>query len=187
MGYREYKDMFYKAQKNGKYHMFVYDIANSRKGFTVEERISVLRLIFNVYERIEKIEKAENRTILHRSEDLVECKLKRKIENGVETYIYDHSAEVNARFQRADLYEPFYLLGDLYGFTIERGSLTEDQIDTIFEEEKTKLGIKQEFHKSNGFYETDKYEEGSELYFRGYCIQQLEEIGKIEKEIDFER
>ena len=52
-------------------------------------------------------------------------------------------------------------------------------------QEKKKLNITQKFHKANGYYETDEYEKGNELYFRGYCIQQLEEMSK--QEIDIER
>ena len=88
--------------------------------------------------------------------------------------------EVKSYAQAGDDYDV-----DLYGFTIERGMLTEDQIDQIFEQEKKKLNITQKFHKANGYYETDEYEKGNELYFRGYCIQQLEEMSK--QEIDIER
>ena len=121
---------------------------------------------------------------MHRNKNLVQGKLKvEKTENG-EVYKFDYTGLQKDIMERPDLLEPFYLAGDLYGFTIERGTLTEEQIDQIFEQEKKKLNIAQKFHKTNGYYETDEYEKGNELYFRGYCIQQLEEMSKQEKDIE---
>ena len=39
---------------------------------------------------------------------------------------------------------------DMLGFTILRGTMTEKEIDGIFEEEKKSLKIIQQFHKANG-------------------------------------
>ena len=184
MSYTEYKDLFEKAQINGQYHLFVYDIIRSRKGITQEERGRIVKLIFQVYEKIEELEEREHRSILHRNKNLVQGKLKvEKTENG-EVYKFDYTGLQKDIMERPDLLEPFYLAGDLYGFTIERGTLTEEQIDQIFEQGKKKLNIAQKFHKANGYYETDEYEKGNELYFRGYCIQQLEEMSKQEKDIE---
>ena len=121
---------------------------------------------------------------MHRNKNLIQGKLKiEKTENGV-IYKFDYTGLQKDIMERPDLLEPFYLAGDLYGFTIERGALTEEQIDQIFEQEKKKLNIAQKFHKANGYYETDEYEKGNELYFRGYCIQQLEEMSKKENGIE---
>ena len=49
------------------------------------------------------------------------------------------------------------------------------------------MGIKRDFHKANGYYETDNYEEADKLYFRGYCIQQLEKLSKKKNLEDIER
>ena len=71
--------------------------------------------------------------------------------------------------------------GDLIRFTIKRNLLNAEQVDYIFEQKKKELGINYFFHKTNGFYETDKWKEGNKKYFRGYCTQQLEENSKIKK------
>lgn len=178
MSYKEYIDLFKKAQIDGQYHMFVYDIINSRKNLTTEERGKIVKLIFEVYKRIEEIEEKEHRSILHKSKNLIQGKIKKqKTENG-EIYEFDYTYLIKDKRLRADLLEPFYLVGDLYGFTIQRGTLNQEQVDYIFEKERKKLGIKHRFHKANGYYETDKYEEANTKYFRGYCIQQLEKLSK---------
>ena len=76
MSYTEYKDLFERAQIIGQYHLFVYDIIHSRKGITQEERGRIVKLIFQVYEKIEEIEEREHRSILHRNKNLVQGKLK---------------------------------------------------------------------------------------------------------------
>ena len=187
MSYKEYVDLFQKAQIEGQYHMFVYDIVNSRKDLTVEERGKIVKLIFEVYKKIEKLEEKEHRSILHKSKKLIQGKLKvEKGEDG-EIYKFDYTGLQNNNETRPDLLEPFYLVGDLYGFTILKGTLNQGQVDYIFEKEKEKLGIKRDFHKANGYYETDNYEEADKLYFRGYCIQQLEELSKKKNLEDIER
>jgi len=187
MSYSEYKDLFDKAQEKGSYHMFIYDVVNSKNTLAKKDRSDILKLLFTVYSRLERIEEIEQRSILHKSSQLIRGKLKKKIENGIEYYEYDHLSGKDLETGKAYNEEPFNMIGDLYGFTIERNSLTAEQVDAIFEEEKVKLNIQQEFHKANGFYETDKYEEGDKLYFRGYCMQQLEEMSKQGKELDIER
>ena len=185
MSYEGYEDLFEKAQISGQYHLFIYDIVNSRKGITQEERGRIVKLIFQVYQRIEELEEREHRSILHRNKILSQGKLEIKNTENGDIYDFDYTGLPPKKImRRPDLLEPFYLAGDLYEFTIERGTLTAEQIDQIFEQEKKKLNITQEFHKANGYYETDEYDKGDKLYFRGYCIQQLEKMSKKEKEIE---
>ena len=187
MSYKEYIDLFQKAQIEGQYHMFVYDIVNSRKDLTIEERGKIVKLIFEVYKKIEEIEENEHRSILHKSKKLIQGKLKVEQTGNGEIYRFDYTGLQNDEKSRPDLLEPFYLAGDLYGFTIQRGTLNQGQVDYIFEREKEKLEIKRDFHKANGYYETDNYEEADKFYFRGYCIQQLEKISKKRTLEDIER
>ena len=188
MSYKEYIDLFKKAQIDGQYHMFVYDVVNSREELTIKERGKILKLIFEVYQKIEQLEEKEQRSILHRSKNLIQGKLKvEKSKCEGEIYKFDYSGLQKNKEARPDLLEPFYLAGDLYGFTIQRGTMNQGQVDYLFEREKEKLGIKHEFHKANGYYETDKYDEADKLYFRGYCIQQLEKLSKEKKVNDIER
>ena len=108
MSYTEYKDLFERAQINGQYHLFIYDIVNSRKGITQEERGRILKLIFQVYEKIEELEEREHRSILHRNKNLVQGKLKvEKTENG-DIYKFDYTGLQRDIMERPDLLEPFY-------------------------------------------------------------------------------
>lgn len=174
MSYTEYKDMFKKCQNTAPYHLFIYDVVKSRNIVDNARQSNLIHLLFAVYEELERIEKTNNINILHKNENLYYAKMK-KDENS---YRIQFPKEKTIR---ADLLEPFLLSGDLIGFTIERNSLNSEQIDYIFEQKKKDLGINYSFHKANGFYETDKYEEGNTKYFRGYCIQQLEENSKSNK------
>ena len=186
MSYTEYRELFDKAQRNGRYHMFIYDVIDSKETLTEKDRSDILKLIFMVYHRLEIIEQEEHRSILHHGNKILQGKLKKEIKDGLEYNRYDYFSINNLETRRGDLIEPFSILGDLYGFTIERDSMSAEQIDVIFEEIKSKLRIEQKFHKANGFYETDKYEEGGKLYYRGYCIQQLEVISKEKEETENE-
>ncbi len=153
MSYNEYQDMFQKAQEKGLYHMFIFDIVNSRsygKDLDYIEKTSS-KLILNVYNILQELEKKYNVKILHRIN------------------YNENSACIDK--------EPFQF-GDLFGFTIIKNSVDTELIYKIFEREKTLLNIYWDFHTINGFYETDEYRLGKEKYYRGYCLQQLEELSK---------
>ncbi|NLC47967.1 MAG: hypothetical protein GX758_01225 [Tenericutes bacterium] len=159
MSYDEYYDMYKKAQLTGKYHLFIFDIVNSRlykQEIEYIEETSML-LFLDVYKRIKNLEEEKNITILH------------NIKNKDEPFAN----------------EPFKF-GDLYGFTIIRGSVSSSEIYNIVEEEKERYNIYWAFHQKDGFYETDNYSEGNKKYYRGYCIAQLETLSK-EKNIKLMR
>ena len=171
MSFDEYKTLFDKCQKYAQIHLFVYDMINGRQVKDMYKRQSdIVRLLVAVYEEIENIEKQTHKKILHKSKDLEYCNLKNK--DGI------YEIQYPKNIKRVDLLEPFALSGDLIGFTIERGTLNPLQVDYIFEQKKKELGLNYSFHKANGFYETDKWEEADKKYFRGYCIQQLEQNSK---------
>lgn len=174
MSYKEYKDLFEKCQSYAPYHLFIYDVVKGREIVSEDRQNNLRKLISEVYGELERLEKVKNIKILHKIEDLYYTKLKRDQEG----YKLEYSEE---RLPREDLLEPFLIAGDLIGFTINRGTLNSKQVDYIFEQKKKELVINYSFHKANGFYETDKWEEGAEKYFRGYCIQQLEENSKIQE------
>jgi hypothetical protein len=156
MSYQEYDGLFKEAQGRGQYHLFVFDVENSRT-LDPEFHIQARELLLNVYKRLEDLERSTNRKILH----------KNKVFNREEKGIV-----------RRDLLEPFNIAGDCYGFTIIRGSMETNDVFKIWQEEKCKLGIRFNFHFAEGDYETDSWLKGSELYFRGYCIGKLEEMSK---------
>lgn len=144
MSFDEYKTLFDKCQKYAPFHLFVYDMINGRQIKDMYKRQSdIVRLLVAVYEEIENIEKQTNKKILHRSRDLIYCKLKNK--DGI------YELQYPKNIKRADLLEPFALSGDLIGFTIERGTLTPLQVDYIFEQKKKELGLNYFFIKQMDF------------------------------------
>lgn len=161
MSYGEYKNLFDKAQANGNYHMFIFDIKNSKsygKELEMIEEIS-RKLILNLYCKLEKLEKENGKVILHRNKD------------------FYNFFEKQGAISNGSLCEPFQF-GDMFGLTIVRNSIDKGEIYQIFEKEKEKLNIYWEFHMLDGYYETDDYGEGCRKYYRGYCMQQLEELSK---------
>ena len=148
MSFNEYESMYEKCQAYAPYHMFLYDLKNSKQIIDLNRQSQLRRLIKEVYHKIEKLEQKNKITILHRSPLF-----------SSNSFGY--------------LQEPFLIDGDTIGFTVLRGQINEDLVDLIFEETKKELQIPYEFHKAHGFYETDEYVEGNHLYFRGYLIQQL--------------
>lgn len=160
----EYNDLYLKCQDTGKYHMFVFDIVESKK-MSKEERViaqsKMIKLMTRIYKTIEKIQETTNRKILVFEEDFV-------------TY------ESGKDFKGFGLkIEPF-LFADTFGFTIYRDSLDKNIIYYIYEYFKKSLDIDFEFHVQNGYYETNDFVEGRYKYFRGYCIDILSNLHKKE-------
>ena len=136
----EYYDMFRERQDKGKYHMFVFDIVNSKK-MDLQTRINATyqmeKLMLNMYNTIKLIEERQKR---------------------------DRNFGL--------LYEPF-LFADSFGITIHKNSLSKEKFLNIYQNHKQELNIDFNFHIADGFYETNKWEEGADLLFRGYCIDIL--------------
>lgn len=155
----EYYDMFRERQDKGKYHMFVFDIVNSQK-MDVQARTNATyqmeKLMLNMYNTIKRVEEKEKKKILI---------------TGIDNIVhYDERHKNNKKFGL--LYEPF-LFADSFGITIYRNSLSKEEVLCIYKKHKEELNINFDFHIADGFYETNKWEEGSKLLFRGYCIDIL--------------
>lgn len=156
MSYSEYNDMFIKCQNSGKFHIFTFDIVNSQnldnniRNKAQKELIMLSKLL---YEEIQKIEKKNNIKILL---DMKELDSKIVINN-----------------------EPF-IFGDMFGFTVYRNTIEYDQVFEIFNRLLNINNIKTSYHVSDGYYETNNYEEGNKLYYRGYCIQMVSNLHKEE-------
>lgn len=172
----EYNDLYLKCQNNGQYHVFVFDIKDSKK-MNIQTRNAaqnkMIKLMINIYKTIEKIEKSTNRKILVFEEDFVAFK----------SYTSYKGFGVKQ--------EPF-LYADTFGFTVYRDSIDKEIIYFIYENYKKLLEIDFDFHIADGYYQTNKYELGGSLYFRGYCIdllstihkkETIEELNKIKKKI----
>jgi len=160
----EYNDLFLKCQDTGLYHVFSFDIKDSKSlknRYEVQEKL--IKMILNIYKRIKEKEQQENKRILVFEKDFV------------------HIGEQTKGFGLKQ--EPF-IVGDFVGLTIYRDSISNEEVLNIFKEEKEKLNLDVEFHIADGYYETNDYSEGNTKYFRGYCIDLLMRLHKKEyKEI----
>lgn len=155
----EYIDMFTERQNKGNYHMFSFDIICSQKmepETRKQAQIKMIKLMNKIYNEIKQIEKISKTKILVMNID------------GIVPY--EKSKQVMHKFGM--LFEP-WIFGDTFGFTIYRNSLPKEIILSIYEKYKQELKINFDFHIADGYYETNKWEEGSELFFRGYCLDIL--------------
>ncbi len=73
----EYNDLYLKCQNTGKYHMFIFDIVNSKNMDNIsrqQAQIKMIELMNKIYETIEQIEKTTSKKILVFDSDFVSFK-----------------------------------------------------------------------------------------------------------------
>lgn len=167
MAYQEYFDLYLLAQKNDKapYYMVSFDVVNS-KLLTKEENIKMHKNIFiimkDVYDKLLKSEKVLNKQVVI------------KDARFFKPWEFKSAGVLNCNYM-----DP-WCLGDCFEFTVLRDTVAKEQIVDWVNELKEKLNMKEEFHISDGYYETNDYEEGRTKFFRGYCLQTLETLHKPE-------
>ena len=155
----EYNDLFFKCQNTGLYHVFTFDLVNSKKLQNRNDiQLKMIKLILMVYKNIQEKEKISNKKILVFEDDFTYYGEKKLIQFGYKQ-------------------EPF-VYGDTIGFTVYRNSISKEEVMHIFNNLKELLGLNCEFHTCDGYYETNTYEEATEKYFRGYCIDFLSNFHK---------
>lgn len=158
MSTSEYNDLFLKSQNTGKYHVFTFDIKNSR---TLENRgiiqENLIKMILNIYKRLKEKEQNENKKILVFEKDFV---------------------NIGEKTPGFGLKQEPFILGDVVGLTTYRDSISNEEVLEIFLQEKDKLNLNVDFNIADGYYETNIYEEGNIKYFRGYCIDLLTNLHK---------
>ena len=162
MSANEYHDLYLKCQSTGKYHMFLFDMVGSKKMPTEKRQlaqIQMLDLLNRMYESIQEIEKETGKKIL-------------VLEDGFVTY------KSNKPYRGFGMKQEPFVLGDMFGFTVYRDTLSEDIVYYLYEKHKQEIGIDFDFHLANGYYETSDYGEGGTKYFRGYCIDTLSNLQK---------
>ena len=161
----EYNDLFLKCQETGKYHVFIFDIVESKK-MNPEKRyaaqIKIIELISMVYKKIEIKQIKENKKILVFEDGFTKLGERMKKEFGYKQ-------------------EPF-LLGDLIGLTVYRDTISSDEVINIFNNCKKILNVDFDFHMADGYYETNNWNEANNKYFRGYCIDLLSKLHKPDNE-----
>lgn len=157
----EYNDLFLNCQSTGLYHVFTFDIKDSKLmdyKTRTNARIKLLKLITLMYNTIYQKGLNDNKQILVFNNGYVHLGL---------SYISDYGLKQ----------EPFFL-GDTVGFTVYRDSITNEEVMNIYEKCKEEVGIDFEFHIADGYYETDNWVEACEKYFRGHCIDLLSNLHK---------
>ncbi len=167
----EYNDLYLLCQDTGGYHMFTFDIVNSKKMDVSTRRIAQeksIKLIKSIYQVLTELQDKLGRKIL-------------VFEDG----FVDFDSQL-PRYEFGMKQEPF-VLGDVFGFTIYRDSLDKDTILSIYEYFKCSLDIDFEYHLADGYYETNNYVEGGTKYFRGYCVDILSTLHKKETIDDLNR
>ena len=154
MSTNEYHNLFLKCQGTGKYHMFCFDRVNSRlEDPKIKQGIQekMIELMNSIYSSIQEIEKQKNIKILVQEEGFVSFDSKERPKgfgNKREPFVY----------------------GDAFGFTIYQNTLDKYIILKLFEYHKKRLKIDYEFHITDGYYETNDYNEKNTKYFRSYCL-----------------
>jgi len=164
MSTSEYYDMFIERQNKGKYHMFVFDIKGSKKMDPKTRNnasLQMKKIMYKIYNEIKEIEEHSQTKILVMNID------------GIVPYEESHKV----MYKFGMLFEPF-LFADTFGFTIYKNSLSKAKILSIYQKYKQELNITFDFHIADAYYETNKWEEGSDLLFRGYCMDILSNYHK---------
>lgn len=180
----EYYDMFCESQNDKSlYKMYVYDVVNSRH---IEDKFHYKNfiLISYVMKRVSVIEKVRNIKILYDGNDLIHRDVYKELPDDITNILMDNNYKINYNplvktANRADMIEPI-ILGDAIAFTVYNNTITDYEVDAIFEESKRKLNINYNFHKTSGCYNTNDYVLGGEMLFRGYCFQILSEYHKMD-------
>ena len=160
----EYNDLYLKCQNNGTYHVFIFDIINSKnmdKEYRYLAQLHLIKLMNNIYEELKKIEQTQNKKILVFEEDFI-------------------TFESNQPSKTFGLKQEPFLFGDTFGFTVYTNSIEKETIYKIYNHQKRLLNIDFDFHLADGLYETNDYSEANNKYFRGYCIDLLTKLHKKE-------
>ena len=155
----EYNDLLLKCQDTAPYHLFTFDIVESKKMDKETRSKAQYKLrdlaILN-YKMLEYIEKIKNIKILVRP--------------------YEGLSTKNIGFTKTDK-EPV-VIGDLTYFTVYRDTIKREEVIEIFECCMSLLDIDFKFHYADGYYETHDWCEGNTKYFRGYLIDILSNLHK---------
>lgn len=160
----EYYNLFLKCQSTGRYQIITFDLVNSKGISSCERRViqeKLIKLIQEMYLEINKLSEDNNKKILVFEEDFI--------------HLWD-----NKKMQGFGMKSEPFILGDMVGFTVYRDSVTGEYIISLFNQLKEKYEINNNFHINTGYYETNDYCQGNELFFRGYCIEIISNLHKEE-------
>ena len=173
MAFQEYYDLFLLAQEkpNALYYVVSFDTVNS-KSLSVDKRTkltyNIIAITKYVYDKLLMKEKELNKQV---------------VINDERFYTPWDSKELHMTNGN---YEDPSILGDFFAFTVLRDTITKEEIIDWVNECKIILKMDEEFHISDGYYETNEYGEGNTKLYRGYCLQILEKIHKQEVQEELE-
>lgn len=171
MSYNEYLDLYLACQnkQDSKYYVVSFDVVNSRllnetERNKLQENIYIIAKY--VYNKLLIKEVELNKQIVLKDKRLVRP--------------WDtQNIKYNGNF-----IDPF-IFGDSFSFTVMRDTVTKDEIINWVNKCKDSIDMKESFHIIDRYYETNEYEEGNKMLYRGYCLQILANMHKstIKKEI----
>ena len=172
MAFQEYYDLFLLTQSNpaAPYYVVSFDTIGS-KLLPPKEReqltYNMLAIMKYVYNKFLELEKELGKQIVIKDERFYTP--------------WDPRA---SSMMNGNYIDPS-ILGDNFEFTVLRDTVTKDEIIELVNECKRKLNMNEEFHISDGYYETNEYKEGNTKLYRGYCLQILEKYHKpeVQKEL----
>lgn len=159
----KYYDIYLLAQKNldALYYVVSFDIVNS-KLLSPKERyqaqINIIMIVKYVYDKLLESEKKLNKQVVLKDKRFVRP--------------WDIKNKYNGNF-----IDPL-IFGDSFSFTVMRDTVTKDEIVNLVNKCKESINMKENFHIADGYYETNEYEEGNRILYRGYCLQILQNMHK---------
>lgn len=180
MAYDDYLKLFVHAQKNPNalYYVVSFGLANTP---SENERIfldsNILIIVKYVYKKI--LDK--------------EVELKRQIMLKDKRLLKPWNPESNKCNE--DFIEP-RINGDSFSFTVLNNTVSREEIVSWVNECVRMLNMNYSFKVSDGYYETNEYEERDNKLYRGDCIQILDnyhklhiqrKLNRIRKKLDKER
>ena len=174
MSYEDYYDIFILAQQNKEapYYMVAFDVVGS-KNVPVEDilplRQKISYILITVYRKLEDYEKETGKQVLIKDSRFFPPWSKEARET------VDHN------------YMDPDIIGDCFLFTVLRDTITKEQIVNWVYEAKNRVGLEQDFHIADGYYETNEFGEANEKLFRGYCMRILENYHKKETKAKIKR
>jgi hypothetical protein len=180
---REYYDLYIRAQKTGKYKVFLFDVVGSRKIYAnspIALDYGLIKFTNAVTKDLLQLEKTLGKKILHRHIEEKQHYDAKKDRDKVLLCKNQRGCRPK-NITRIDSINPLFWMGDLVQFTIERDSIPDKTFYDIFEKNRKEIIPTFQFYHKSGYYETDVWAESDSKFSRIYCIPILEYLAKNPK------
>jgi len=180
----QYGDLYKKAQINGEYKMFLFDVKDSKKISQIKEinfHQSLVSFVNRVTFDLLKLEQKLGRKILHR--DLESFDNYNVREHKDKVVLQRTQGKNVPTVYRYDCQNPLFWFGDMMYFIILRDSISDEEFFSVVQKNKNMIIPRYDLHYASGYYETDVWAESREKFSRTYCIPILEELAKKSKKL----